>query len=338
MTNVWGVHMPVEVSIEALEKGYAAIGWHDIGSLSNTPNDREGLKELLRKTYPNKKAGSIPGDAGVLFRFYSEIKKGDFIIHPSKQDRQVNIGIATGEYEYQEMLNNDVNEYPNRQGVEWLVSLPRSKFSQSALYEIGSAITLFKVKTHGAEFIGKTETNNSNEAIPSQDDIDTPDDDSVTSSVSKQAVEATEDYVIRQIYQGLSGHEFEHFVAHVLECMGYTARVTEASGDGGVDVIAHTDELGFEPPIIKVQCKRKTDQTSEPEVSQLLGTLGEGECALFINLGSYSKPARVLERNRSKLRMIDGEQFVKLILEHYDKLSARYRTLIPLKRIHVPDV
>ncbi|NEQ54991.1 MAG: restriction endonuclease, partial [Leptolyngbya sp. SIO3F4] len=62
------------------------------------------------------------------------------------------------------------------------------------------------------------------------------------------------------------------------------------------DVIAHTDELGFEPPIIKVQCKRRTDQIGEPEVSQLLGTLGEGECALFVTLGSYSRAARALER------------------------------------------
>lgn len=151
-------------------------------------------------------------------------------------------------------------------------------------------------------------------------------------------METAQDYVIRRIYHGLGGYEFEHFVAYLLECMGYTARVSEMSGDGGVDIIAHTDELGFEPPIIKVQCKRKTEQNGEPVVSQLLGTLGEGECALFVNLGSYSKPAHDLERNRPKLRPIDGEQFVNLVLEHYDRLSARYRTLIPLRRIFVPDV
>ena len=96
--------------------------------------------------------------------------------------------------------------------------------------------------------------------------------------------------------------------------------------------------LDFQPPIIKIQCKRKTDQTGEPEVNQLLGTLGEGEFALFVNLGSYSRPAQLLERNRSKLRLIDGEQFVELILENYSKMSARYRTLIPLRQIYVPDI
>ncbi len=163
-------------------------------------------------------------------------------------------------------------------------------------------------------------------------------DETATDEVSRQAVETTHDYIIRVIKNRLDPYEFEYFVAHIMGCMGYTARVTEKSGDGGVDVIAHKDELGFEPPIIKVQCKQITGQSSEPEVSQLLGTLGEGEYALFINLGSYSKPARVLERNRSKLRLIDGEQLVELVLEHYQRLSPRYRTLIPLKQIYVPDL
>ena len=62
------------------------------------------------------------------------------------------------------------------------------------------------------------------------------------------------------------------------------------------------------------------------------------EFGLFVNLGSYSRPARLLERNRSKLRLVDGDQFVELILEHYSKMSARYRTLLPLKQIYVPDL
>jgi len=202
-------------------------------------------------------------------------------------------------------------------------------------YEIGSFITLFSVKKHNEEFLtkasGKVSTNE-------DEDEDAPDDDSITNTVSRQAEETTRDYIIRKLHSELNGYEFEYFVAHLLECMGYSARVSEKSGDGGVDVITHTDELGFQPPIIKVQCKRKTGSTGEPEANQLLGTLGEGEFGLFVNLGSYSRPARLLERNRSKLRLIDGDEFVELILEHYSKMSTKYRTLIPLKRIYVPDL
>lgn len=120
--------------------------------------------------------------------------------------------------------------------------------------------------------------------------------------------------------------------------MGYTARVTQKSGDGGVDVIAHLDALGFQPPIVRIQCKRTTSQHGIGEVNQLLGTLGEGEFGLFVSLGPFSRAAKGLERNRSKLRLIDGEAFVDMILENYGKLSPRYRAIVPLKQIYVPDL
>jgi restriction system protein len=55
-------------------------------------------------------------------------------------------------------------------------------------------------------------------------------------------------------------------------------------------------------------------------------------------IGSYSRGAVELERNRAKLRLIDGDQFVELDLENYTHLSPRYRSLIPLKQIYVPDL
>ncbi|EDQ34067.1 hypothetical protein HPDFL43_06420 [Hoeflea phototrophica DFL-43] len=120
--------------------------------------------------------------------------------------------------------------------------------------------------------------------------------------------------------------------------MGYTARVTQKSGDGGVDVIAHLDALGFQPPIIRIQRKRTTSQHGIGEVNQLLGTLGEGEFGLFVSLGPISRAAKGLERNRSKLRLTDSEAFVDMILENYGKLSPRYRAIVPLKQIYVPDL
>lgn len=72
------------------------------------------------------------------------------------------------------------------------------------------------------------------------------------------------DFIIATLLKELEGAEFEHFVAHLLEAMGYRTQVTQASGDGGVDIIAHRDPLGVEPPIIKVQCKRIAGSTGGP--------------------------------------------------------------------------
>lgn len=333
---IWGLHMGEHVAARPVEEGFVAIGWGALGDLRKYPN-REAFKAALAECYPDKKAGSRPVDAGILYRFTHEMRLGDIVVYPSKQDRMVNIGRFTGETDY---IENDQDGYPNRRRVIWLGHFPRSEFSQSALNEIGAFITVFLIQGHAGEFLTKVGLAATEVApVPAEAILEnSPDDDVATAGVSRQAEITAGDFIIRQIMGKLSGYEFEELVAHLLECMGYTARVTPRSGDGGVDVIAHRDKFGFEPPVLKVQCKRKTDQTPRTEVDQLLGTLGEGEYGLFVTLGSFSRQAIELERNRPKLRLIDGDQFVELLFEHYAKLAPRYRSIMPLKQIYVPDV
>ncbi|MGQ3281546.1 restriction endonuclease [Bosea sp. (in: a-proteobacteria)] len=334
--TVWGVHMGWHVDNRPIDGGYVAIGWPGLGDIRAYP-DREAFKAALAAQAAEGHAGAVPVQAGILFRFTHEMKAGDIVVYPSKHDRMVNIGRFTGQTSY---VEGDGDEYPNRREVEWLGHYPRNDFSQAALNEIGSYVTLFRIRRHAREILAKIGLMPAQGAPAVTADVadDTADDDAATGSVSRQAEETTADFVIRRIMADLSGYRFEELVAHVLECMGYTARVTPRSNDGGVDVIAHMDALGFQPPIVKVQCKRVTSQTGSPEVNQLLGTLGDGEFGLFVNLGSYSRSAVELERNRPKLRLINGEQFVELIQQHYGKLAPRYRSLIPLKLIYVPDL
>ncbi len=334
--RVWGLHMGGHVGGRPVEESYVAIGWHQLGDLRSYP-DRDAYKAAIVENIPDAKEGALPVFAGILHRFTHEMQAGDIVVYPSKNDRMVNIGRFTGEASY---VADDPDEYPNHRSVEWLGHFPRNDFSQSALNEIGAYITIFLVSKHRTEFLNKVDLADAgDETEPNGDpgEVD-PDDDTATVAVSRQAEVTASDFVIRRVMEKMSGYDFEELVAHLLECMGYTARVTQRSGDGGVDVIAHMDALGFQPPIIKVQCKRTTSQTSRPDVDQLLGTLGEGEYGLFINLGSYSRSAVELERNRAKLRLIDGEQFVELVLEHYPKLAPRFRSIIPLKQIYVPDL
>lgn len=337
--TVWGVHMVAHVGARPVDEGYVAIGWPDLGDPRQLPADREAFKAAMKDTHPDMKDGAVPVNAGIVFRFIHEMQAGDIVAYPSKHDRTVNIGRFTGEIAH---IADD--EYPNRRKVQWLAHLPRNDFSQSALTELGAYITVFMVRNHAAEILNKAGlVSSEREPSPAQTQavsgpVEAADDDTATVAVSLQAEMTTGDFIIRRIMSRQTGYQFEDLVAHLLECMGYTARVTSKSGDGGVDVIAHMDALGFQPPIVKVQCKRTTGQSSAPDANQLLGTLGDGEFGLFINLGSYSREARLLERNKAKLRLIDGEQFVEMLLENYEQLAPRYRALIPLKQIHVPDL
>jgi restriction system protein len=330
-TTLWGVHMDASVGTDPIDKGYVAIGWFELGNLQRIPDNREAFKKEVLEKIAGAKPGSIPVQAGVLFRFLHEVKEGDLVVYPSKVDRMVNLGRIAGPYRHDPKQNA---AYPNFRKVQWLKHMPREDFSQEALYEIGSFITLFSVRNNTEEFLARLEGKKS---APRADEGEGKQEDAeVSRAVALRAEETAQDFVIRQLKSSIDPYQFEHFVAHLLKCMGYHTRVTTKSGDGGVDVIAHRDELGFEPPIIKVQCKQVTDPIGRPAVTQLLGNIEAGEHGLFVTLGSYSKDARELDRSKPNLRLIDGEQLVELVFRHYESFEPRYQALLPLKRIYVP--
>jgi restriction system protein len=231
------------------------------------------------------------------------------VVYPSKPNRMVNLGIIESPYIFDPAQDE---EYPNRHKVKWIKSIPRAEFSQSALHEIGSAVTLFQVKNNAEEFLSAFE----GKLIPSADV-----DEQISVAASEATEESTRDFVIKILKSKLDPYQFEHFVGHLLERMGYYARVTQKSGDSGVDIIAHKDALGFEPPIVKVQCKQVLSSIGQPDVAQLYGHVQQGEFGLFMTLGEYTAQARQFERGKHNLRLINGDELVELIFDHYDEFD-----------------
>jgi Recombinase len=56
-------------------------------------------------------------------------------------------------YLFKGLLLSDDKKFPNRRKVTWAQHLPRTSFSQNALFEIGSAVTLFQIKNFDEEFV-----------------------------------------------------------------------------------------------------------------------------------------------------------------------------------------
>jgi restriction system protein len=54
--------------------------------------------------------------------------------------------------------------------------------------------------------------------------------------------------------------------------MGYTANTQQGTHDLGVDVIAHPDPLGVQPPLLKIQCKSGTGPMGGPRHQAIEGT------------------------------------------------------------------
>lgn len=320
--RVWGIHTKDDNLF--LQKDVIAIGWKEIGNLSKIKAERDAFKEKYAQVYPDAKKGSIANGAGMLYRFVCEVQIGDYVVFPSKIDRRINIGIVEGNYEY----NPDAVEYVQQHKVKWLKHLPRTAFSQGALYEVGSAMSFFSIKNYSDEYLSALEKNFQKEDISN----DSEEDESV-GATADEIIEATKDFILKELSKNLKGYDLEQFVANLLNAMGYRTSVSAHGGDSGIDITAYKDEL---PPRILVQVKSQDGDIKESTIQSLKGAMREGDYGLFVTLSNYTKNAQKYLDSTPIIRGINGTELVDLILKYYEELSEKYRKMIPLKKVFIP--
>lgn len=317
-TKLWGIHTQ-DVNL-FLYGNVIAIGWKEMGDLSALDPNRESFRKKYSTTYPDSKKGSVTASSGMLYRFVHEIQIGDYIVFPSKTDRMVNIGVVEGEYRFVP----DAAEYAQQRRVRWIRHLPRTTFSQGALYEIGSALSLFAVKNYADEFMA---------ALDKGFKKDSQAEDESVGATAEEIIESTKDFILKEISRQLKGYALEEFVADLLQAMGYRTNVSPHGGDSGIDITAYKDEL---PPRILVQVKSQDGDIRETTIQSLKGAMREGDYGLFVTLSNYTKNARRYLGSTPIIRGINGTELVELVLKYYDQLSERYRKMIPLKMVYIP--
>ena len=141
---------------------------------------------------------------------------------------------------------------------------------------------------------------------------------------------------IRDFLRSKNPYEFQDMVAALLKAMGYYIQSVAPKGkDGGVDVVAYVDPLGAQTPRIKVQVKHKPDAViGASDIRALLGILRSGDIALFVTSGTYSLDAKnTAASSREFIRLIDGDEFIEMWQNYYDKMSDDDKNMLPLKRI-----
>ena len=318
--KIWGIHTQDEALF--LKDGKIAIGWKEIGDLSAIPANRDDFKAKYMQVFPDAKKGSIPTSVGMLYRFCHEIQIGDYVIYPSKSDRMINIGEVTGDYTYVA----DAHEYVQQRDVKWLKHIPRTSFSQGALYEIGSAMTLFVVKNYADEFLSALDKGFKKTAAAN-------DEDDTVGATAEDIIESTKDFILKELSRNLKGYALEEFVADLLRTMGCRTTVSQQGGDSGIDITAYKDEL---PPRILVQVKSQDSDIKETTIQSLKGAMREGDYGLFVTLSNYTKNAQKYLESTPIIRGINGTELVDLILKYYDGLDDKYKKMIPLKMVYIP--
>lgn len=322
--HLWGIHTQDDALF--LEKNIIAIGWKEFGDLNQIEAKRDAYKKHYAAVYPEAPKMSVATSAGMLFRFASEVQIGDYVVFPSKSNRKINIGIVESNYIY----CSDAIEYVQQRKVKWLKHLPRTAFSQGALYEIGSALSFFAIKKYADEFLGVLSSDSHRTAI-----ADIQDDNITIAATANDIIETTKDFILKELNRHCKGHPLEHFVAKILEAAGYHTEVTPGSGDHSIDIKVYKDEL---PPRIIVQVKSQESYVDERTVQSLKGAMREGDYGLFVSLSGFSRNAQEYLRNNPVIKGMTGYELADLILKNYERLDEKSKQTIPLKQVYIPVI
>jgi len=318
--RMWGIHTRDEDLF--LSKGVIAIGWEEMGDLTRIEATRDAFKKICEQCNPDFTKIGIAHGAGQVYRFACEVNVGDIVVFPSKTDRKINIGRIESDYYHEEGCAT----YSHRRKVKWLKHLPRTDFSQGALYEVSAAMSFFSVKNYYDEFMKALDKG----FVPqSDDDVE----DESIGATSEEIEQSSKDYILKELSRSLKGYDLEDFVAKLLNAMGYRTTVSKHGGDRGVDITAYKDEL---PPRILVQVKSNDGDISESKLQSLKGAMKEGDYGLFVTLSDYTKNARHYLDNTPIIRGINGNDLTTLVLRYYENLDDKYKQILHLKKVYIP--
>jgi restriction system protein len=117
-----------------------------------------------------------------------------------------------------------------------------------------------------------------------------------------------------KFHEGMSPEEFEHYCAAVLREMKWKARVTQASGDQGVDIVADKRSMR-----IVIQCKKYSKPVGNRAVQEIVAAIAhEGaRRGVVVTTSDYTPAAEKLAMSNEVLLLHHTQ------LRRIDRLLAR---------------
>jgi restriction system protein len=329
----------------AINKGLIGGGWQGIPDLTGVTD-----KEQLRKIVEEVKGGSknvVGNYTGQLWAMTNTIQPGDYMVLSIRATSQVAIGEVTKGYHY---LADQ--EDPNQRhvlGVKWLkTDIPKTAFKQDLLYQMGSALTVFRLGNNDAEYrleqvlaTGKdpgARTTFSGEPATSIKSKDFDTSESVeTESLDLEQI--AQDEIAKRLEEDFKGHELSELVSALLTAEGFSCFMSPPGSDGGADVLAGMGPLGMDSPKLVVQVKSQTNPVSDTVIQQLDGAIRrfKADQALLVTFGGVTGPAKnKLETEYFNIRVWTMDDILQSIYKNYNRLPNDLRARIPMKQIWVP--
>lgn len=316
--------------IEEFARGFIAIGWDELGDLMAVTSQEE-IRERYNRAYPDESLGKAALDASMIYKFCCKLERSQKVVTYDPQKREYVIGSITSDYYHDTgEIADEISDYAHLRKVDWEGSVSRDVLSISSRNSLGSIQTLFsvneEVSTELLSHLGKP-------ATPQDIGLDDNGLDQIREDIRAQAHELIKDKLLK-----LSPDEMEEVAATILRAMGYRAQVMPRGPDRGVDVFASPDGLGLEEPRIKVQVKHRSGTAiGAQDVRSFLGGLQDGDKALYISTGGFTKDAKYeADRSKNPLTLLGLDELANQIVTRYESFDIEGRRLMPLVKVYFP--
>ena len=312
---------------EFIDNSIVAIGWSQLG---NVPIDisRKDLAARVKEVWPDKNKSQVATSVGQLYRFLIEITIGDRVVTYDSAQRVYHVGTITSDARYDEGI---IPRYPRLRDVMWEGKIDRDNLSISTKNSLGAISTLFKIPGSAASEMesllkGKAPSKDADDEIPGAGEGEQ------LESIKEQSREFIKDKI-----STLGPYELQNLIAGLLRAMGYKTTVSEPGPDRGVDILASPDGFGFEQPRIVVECKHRNGAMGAQDIRSFLGGRHKDDKGLYVSTGGFTKDARYeAERANIPVTLMDIDQLVEAVVDHYENMDTETRVLLPLVKLYWP--
>jgi restriction system protein len=312
------------------ERSLVAIGWSKLGDLRHLVT-RDDFKKAYPAGYPWETPNKQIAAAGTLYRFVHELKVGDRVVTYGPSKRQYLVGRVKSDYRFDPSI---IEENPNVREVTWDGEVSRDNLTVTARNSLGAISTLFQIPNEVIQEMvsllsAKSEPTEATSApiLEESDDVEL-----LFRDQQGRAVEFIKDRLSK-----LTWDDMQELIAGVLRAMGYKTRISPGGSDRGKDIIASPDGFGFEEPRIVVEVKHRMAAMGSQEIRSFLGGRHKDDRGLYVSTGGFTKDAKYeAERANIRLTLMDLDDVVNAILDHYDRMDAESQRLIPLRQLYWP--
>lgn len=319
-----------------LEENRIYLTWEDLSENLSKFKEKKALYDFLIEKYSDAKPATVRNWTGQIWPIAKEMKKGDWIVLPSKKKPAIHFAKITGDY-----VNTPNNENPffHYRDVKWFATdIPRSNFDQDLLYSFGAFMTICRITRNDAEKRIKAMAKSNWKTPPS---VPLP---SLKEDMSKEGEPTSfddferiaKDQIAKFIIRKFKGHGMAELVEAILNAQGYSTFRSPEGPDKGIDILAAPGSLGFGTPKLCVQVKSGDAPVDRPTLDQLIGAMQNvnAEHGLLVSWGGFKTTVdKEVPSQFFRVRLWDQETIIDELVKNYDNLDEDIKAELPLKRI-----